>query len=433
MSEEGNTINPAADMNTANSAGTAANIADSAADARLDVPNLLSKINTLPTALRQYYNSDDMTAARAKAFDKHNLSDEDEAVCFVTELQVAAQEIPIEEFPDELWNRLDWDESKEKEAGQLVADMMGYILLPMSAFVGDVIGVMHEYGMRPESYPNKSIEARVITYDKATEEILEAIDIRGLNKPDEKRLKHIIESRLRDVRDEMETRRMLTKPHKTGGLELTDAEAVRILDHVEQEMRMTKYVEEMPEESETSVTVGSKEREVLYEQQDIKAILVGPADEQKEIAKQMQALIEKTEGNPEMMREVLNGYLYPETLEMPESSEVVAALMLFARQGDIVSSLLDDKRFQGVIKAYFQQAGKSIDKEILNEPGGPKAMNHFLQIVLRGFAQLSKKDSARYGLRIINALNKKGETQYAELVAFDMDQGKFVWNEPIDL
>ena len=399
------------------------------ADISLDYQSLADRMKAVPVAVRDYFYSEEMSAAREEIYDKHNLPDEDRSVCFVTEMQVLLREISLGQFPNELWNRLDWEDSREEAAVALIADLLGHIMLPLSAFIGDVIGLLHELGADPNNYPNKTIEKRVVSYEQALDEITDSLNLDDMSVKDKKRLRYIIESRLREVRDEAETKRMLTKPAKVGGLEMSDVQAGEIIKLVEDERNLTRYTEEKVDIVATDEGV---QAQPSFTAEEIKKIFAGPVGEQKAIAKQLEAVSERGGGNGDILREEMHDIMYPDALEVISKEQIIATLLLFARQGELVPTLIDDERYRDVIRAYYEQVGQPMSEAISNEPAGPAAMNAFLQIVLRGIAQLSPADAARYGLRVINALKKKGESQYVELIAFDMDRGEFVWTQPIN-
>ncbi|MFH1047862.1 MAG: hypothetical protein V1738_06175 [Patescibacteria group bacterium] len=396
--------------------------------------SISNRVKKLPWSVRSYLLSEKFSDQFKAVVAKHQLDEEDADMVYVTQLHVMFGELPLEEFPDALWNRLSWEDSEENRARQLVVDLLGLMILPIQAYVGDVVGLIVRLGGKPTDYPQDKVENRTVTYEQAIKEIIEVSGWRSTDSADARRFQSIVESRLRDVRDELETKHMFTKPRKTGGLEMIEAEADRIIGVIEEEKKFTRYVEAGSADVVAGKSLPAQTKaESDFSPEEIKAILLGPAAEQKDIAKQVQIISDQSKGNSEVLREILYDYIYPQTMEIVDQAAVVAALMLFVRQGDLVSALLDDQRYQAVIKSYFDQIGAEIDSVIIAEPAGSSAMNVFLQTVLRGIAQYDESDSARFGLRIINALKKKGEGQYVELVAFDMDQGKFVWTDPISI
>lgn len=398
----------------------------------LDSDNLLAKSEKMPTQLRQYFHSGELASVRSEVYEKHELSEVDESVCFVTELQIFAGEITVQDFSDILWSRLDWPNEKREDAVQLVADILGYIIMPASAFVGDVIGKLHDLGVDTEQYPKETIEERVMTYDQATKEIVDALELPEMKESDTKRLRHIIETRLRDVRDMAETKRILIKPHKTGGLDMKEDLADKIVGFIEDEMRLTKYVETAFEDERIKQTEGEESVKV-YTQEDIREILAGPEEERKELSMRIKKINDSTESDSQELRNKFYDYIYPSSLQVVDGEDVVAALLLLVRRDNLIATLREDTRYQEILEIYFDRKDQSMDEAIKENYASPTALNYFLQIVLRGVAQYGLEDSARYGFRIINILNKRGRDEYLDLVAFDMDKGKFIWTEPIEI
>ncbi|MBU0625749.1 hypothetical protein KKF05_05420 [Patescibacteria group bacterium] len=395
----------------------------------LDLVSLMSKVNKLPSVLRQYFLSNELTQARNLVYDKHGLSNEDESVVFITELQVFLKEIDIRLFPDVLWNRLDWDESRGEDAIGLVADILGFLLMPASAFIGDVVGVLNEFGIDTKKYPLREIKARVISYAEATDDVLKSVDLEKLSINDEKRLRFIIESRLRDVRDDTETLAMLIKSKKVGGLELSETSANKIIKVLNDERALTRYVEQTEKEETGEASVENSK----FTPEQIKQRLVGSVEEQQELAKRIENLNLSSEGSVDALKERLYQLVFEPVGVSIDDWDIVAALFVLTKQGGLLEALSKDVRYREGLKTFAEGRDASQLKEIKNSPAGRVAINMFLQVTLRGMAGLSDEDAARYGLRIINLLKKAGQAQYSDLVAFDLDDGKFVWTEPIEM
>ena len=407
-------------------------ISDEELDALATKRLVMFRLNQLHETIKKYLASDGLEAKRVRVYGKHKLTKEEQIIVTGLELAVFLGDVSIEEFTDELWQRIPWEDTAENEdrAVALAIDIMGQVFLSAQAFLGDVVAEIRLQGGDASKYSVEPLEERVITYDQALDDIMQALDTDELDEAGANRLRHIIESYLRNVRDEVEARRMLTKTSKTGGLEMSEVDADEIISYVESQRHLTRYVEVMPREEGEAEEAASSEP--TFTAEEIRSILAGSAEEQKAVSKQLQELESNTDGNPEMLREVLFGYVMQQSTLPPEKEEVIAALLLFVRRGDLVSALMEDERYQESIVRFFRDSKDDLDDKIKEEPAGPAAMNAFLQIVLRGIAQLSPADAARYGLRVINALKKKGESQYVELIAFDMDRGEFVWTQPIN-
>ena len=163
-------------------------------------------------------------------------------------------------------------------------------------------------------------------------------------------------------------------------------------------------------------------------------MLLGSAEEQKELAKRIDAAVKASDDSVDMTRETLYSKMDSLGAETVQPFDVVALLMVLARQGGLLSSLVDDERYREAVQTHLEgMAAKDVLAAVQQEPNGREAVNVFLQIVLRGVAQLKDEDAARYGLRILNTLKKQGNSEYSDLVAFDLDQGKFVWTEPVQI
>src|SRR5690606_14617336 len=110
-------------------------------------------------------------------------------------------------------------------------------------YLGDVNGAIAELGGDPSSFDVEPLKVRELSYEEGIDKVLALLDSEGIDEADVSRLRHIIDSRLRDVRDDVETKRMLTKERKVGGLNLPEAQADRIMDALSAETHMTVFME----------------------------------------------------------------------------------------------------------------------------------------------------------------------------------------------
>lgn len=392
-----------------------------------------SLLKALPDAVQRYILSKKVSDIRNGIYEKYGLADEARDVAFYTESQAFFGEIPVDQFPDVLWNRLPWKDDEEEKARQFALDILGHILLPAQAHVGDVVGQIIELGGDPSAFPEEQLELRQVTYEDGINEIMELVEPEGMDKADESRLRHIIDSHLRDVRDAMETGAMLTKPRKTGGLELPEAEAARIMDVVAQKRRMTKYVEQVIEtvHGEEGGEHAHEHRE--YTPEEIRSIYLGSADEQKAIAKAVEAVATDTKNDPEAIRQRLYDSMYPEDLTQADRWTVVGQLIALVQAGGLLAAIREDERYRNIVRNFLEVSGKGGIAEYETAPLSKRSVDMLLQIILCGLAGMDENDSARYGLRIAGMLKKQGQDRYSDLAAFDLDEGKFAWTDPLEM
>jgi len=390
-------------------------------------------LSTLPEPVQNYLLSAELDQIRIGIFDRLKLPTEDRSTALYTELEVFFGDVDLTEYPDELWTNLPWEEKDKPRAQELARETVGRIFLPARSFLGNVGELLEEIGGRTEDYPDTKIESRIVTYGQAAQEIAAEASLQGLNETSLRRLRGIVESRLRGVRSDADTVVMLIKPAKTGGLELSTEDADRIVTLAVKEMKWTNFVDQLPGTAAAAKTEDLA-AELKYPPEEIKRLLAGTAEEQKALALAAEHLDQFTKGDPGQLRERLHDIVYDLVDGRVDPWDVVAALMLLTKHGLLVETLAKDSRFGQAVRAFSEEKGR--DRQFIDvfrlQPGGTQAVNVFLQLVLRGVAGLPDGDAARYGLRITNMLKKAGQTQYSGLVAFDLDEGKFVWTEPID-
>ncbi|MAF25538.1 hypothetical protein CL634_08210 [bacterium] len=97
-------------------------------------------------------------------------------------------------------------------------------------------------GIRSKNVGNKNIRAvpkddNLTNVDKVVDKIIDNSGLVLADNVQEKRFRTVILSRFKDVRDNMETREILTRSKKVGGLELTEDQAGQVLTSVQSEMK----------------------------------------------------------------------------------------------------------------------------------------------------------------------------------------------------
>jgi hypothetical protein len=429
---------------------------------------IMEHFNALPVSIRDYLNSSRVAGELRAIYKEFNLSADDREIAYAIVLKVFFGMVKPADFADTLWTELEWEDSEEDRCRRLVISLIGRVLLPAQSFLGDLTGVLTEFGGKVGDYSTEQIELRVISYDEGAREIANAVDL-PFDEEGRIRLSHIIASRLRDVRDEMETKEMLMRSKKVGGMELDETAAEYILNFIKQKAQLTKYVEyvdksEMVRDAlgptqEASLPTGDMSVVVTPAGQelpavapaeavveppapsvgglsaaDIKAIYSGSEEERADLAKRIAKFREVTASDPDRERDALNEILYPPDLGPVEPLFVVAAVLAMADDGALPSALADDMRIREMINKYLvDRRLQSVAFRFAEKPGDQEFMNIFLQLMLRAFAGLSDAEAARFGLRASRAMKKAGYLEYDGFVAFDADTKAFRWLKPIEL
>lgn len=421
-----------------------------------------SHFNALPEPVRQYLNSSRVAADLETLYKEFNVTEDERGLVYALVLQVFFGLVTPQDFPDELFEVLNWPETEFDRLRRLVAGLVGRVLLPAQRYLGDLVPLLMEFGGRVEDFPGEQVELRVMTFDEGAKEIANAVSL-PLDGANRLRLQHIIATRLRDVRDEMETKEMLMRSKKVGGLELENDAVEHIFDIAREKAKLTKYVEyvgeqptavtaapAVPTADQTAdqsviVTPAGETVEPVVRQpaaaqppavtpEEIKAIFNGSDEERADLARRIAKFKEVTAADPQRERDAFYEILYPPDFGPVEPHFVVAAVLTMADDGSLVKTLIDDLRCREIINKYLvdqQQQGAAF--RFSEKPGDAEFMNIFLQLVLRGFAELPEGDAARFGLRACRAMIRAGYAEYDGLAAFDADTRAFRWLKPIVL
>ena len=430
---------------------------------------IMDSFAALPEPVRNHLNSAATSSAVTKAFDEAGLKIEERDLVYALLLQVFFGLVTAADFAGELKRGLDWPAEQDEKSRRLAVALMGHVMLPARAFLGDVVGLVAALGGNLDDFTESPLEIRTITFTEGAQMVADQVPDK-LDSVERSRLRHLIEARLRDVRDDFETKAMLMRPKKVGGLEMDDAAAEKVMETVRSEMRLTKYVEgdqaaatvgqapaavptvpvvlaapaavpdPSPSAEVTSTPVAQSPEPVIQpapkelDAKAIKALYLGSEDERGQVAKRVAKFREVTGDDPAKQRDALFEILYPPDLGPVEPLFVVAGALAMAEDGTLIPALTEDLRFQDIVSKYLvdrQLTGQSF--RFSESPSDPEFMNVFLQLILRGFAELPEGEAARFGLRVANAAKKAGFGEYSGLTAFDADDRAFRWLEPIEL
>lgn len=406
-------------------------------EARVDFFTMLGLV---PAVIRNYLVSKEISEKREALYLQAGLNEPERTITLYTELEVFFGDILLDDFPDTLFSRLPWKDDEEERARKLAVEIMGRIMLPAQAYLGDVPRLITELDGDPKQYPQEILELRTVSYKDGAAEIAEAVAPDDMGTDMRKRLAFIVESRLRSVRDDADTLEMLTKSKKTGGMELTEAQANDVIDAIKTKARMTKYVEMVEEEKSAAPASEPVAQEAPAKQLtpvEIKRVYAGTAEEQESLAKRVKRFRTVTDSDSTKMRDAYYQVLYPPDLRPTDPLYVVSGLIAFAEDGEVSDLLKYDERYKDIIRKYYTETEKGAGKadefsRFESDPTDPTFVNLFLQLLLRGFAGYDEAESARFGLRVTNALKKAGETQYAGLTVFEMDRSAFKWTSPVE-
>lgn len=398
--------------------GIQTSAASAAAAPKTEMVNLsvFELLEVVPPAVKEYLLSDAVGEGRTVAYAPAKLTDAERDIALYTELQVYLGQVTVKTFADVLWTRLNWADDQEDRAAQLAADILGRVFFPVEAYVGDVGAEIDSLGFDPSAYPHTSIAVRKVSYSTATDEVIAAIPELPKDGENAKRARRAIESRLRGIRDEAETKEALAKSAKVGGPGLTPVQMNAALAAVKKLVNDAVF-SDTDEQPAIAVTA--------YPPEKIKKIYAGSQAERKTLAER------KASFSGSVGVALSSAYLGQGT-EGNDALTLVAALLGAAEERALFTVLSEDEKLREAVMKDMQDAGLVREVELFRtSPADAGAMNAFLQTALRRRAKIADADAARFALKIATALKKQGSPEYAALVAFDPAKEAFTWTVPV--
>lgn len=134
----------------------------------------------------------------------------------------------------------------EAQAKQFAIDLAGLRYLPVAELLGaNVREAIKSWGGDPKKFPVKKVEAQKMTAQMLVRDLL-ASSKEPLDTRLKERLQFVLLSRISGVRDDTETRDILTRSQKVGGVELAATQAEELLDQLKRKLASAQIVAEMP-------------------------------------------------------------------------------------------------------------------------------------------------------------------------------------------
>lgn len=385
--------------------------------------NFVQMLALIPPAIKDHLLSDANTAARKGIYEASALTAADRKVALDVEIDVFFGQIPVAEFGDALYSFLGWPDDKEPQAALLAARILGRLMLPAEAYLGDVSNAIRATGFDPADFPKERIKFRVLNYDEAVEAIISAVPLVSEDKIRRDRVAKVLDSFVHGVRVEAQLKEALTKPTKVGGPGLADVGADAVIAAAKALAIEAFFVEKIELPTAVSKAVGS------WDKTSIAAAYAGSDDERREIASFQAAMQADDAGEKLLFTRFADAIIAPGA-ERPNPTQVVAGALLLAAKGNLLKSL-EDERVEAAFREHltfagFTEAIAALDKDISD----PDLAEPFMVFLLRDRAALLPNDAARFALRIGNALKKAGFKGLTMRAAFDQDAGEFVWETP---
>lgn len=195
---------------------------------------LQQKLASLPEPVQDYLYSEQAGELNEKIISRNGLSEGQEPLLFALLRELFVRDVPVANLLTEVKSRFNLDDAKGR---QLAADIAGFRLLPLDKWLGDVDGLIRTLGGDPKSYPEFRVKIERRTPEEAAKEVVRESVATTADARTQARLKGVIESFLAGVRTEAQTKEVLTRPEKIGGVGLDAATAARVLDEVREETR----------------------------------------------------------------------------------------------------------------------------------------------------------------------------------------------------
>lgn len=399
--------------------------------------NLQTEEYVLPE-LRVSFGSDAFRGAVDSAAQVYGLSDGDKAKLVGILRDVYIGRTEEDEIGERVMNELG---RSVGDALDIYADLYADLLADLEEKLEDQRTLY--INAHPEEFLPPKPESRD-PHEMLADEVVAKSDIDLDDERMRKRLFDIILAFIKDVRDESETKTMLTKPTKTGGMALDENKTASIMLFANEakgqvEQKKEEMQREMEEYEKLARAAQERQRDQKadevqpsvssgFTKDDARRLFAG-SDEERENLKEHVTRLAAIDDEDELKKFVLG--LVGEAVgdASADPLAVTAGLSMMASNGSLVTALEDKDFREPVLIKLPEDEVHAVREKIISDPKSPEAMSAFLQAFYQHVAKVNVDESARLGLRVVKALTSSGNDQYAGLVAFDMDNGVFVWTK----
>ena len=209
-----------------------------------DEPITTSGPAYVPPEVVDYLGSEEAVNANLEIMKKYELKDQDMEYIFELLWDVIEKRRAPKAIPVELGTRFKrWD---EKKINSLSLDLLGKKLLPLSNMISGVEEEIKEIGGKPEDYPHKKVVPKAVTVSELTQNAIHDLNIRLPDKFLKSRLENVLNSKIKGVRDDFETKNRMIRGEKIGGLDIAPSQADEIIQYVDSALKTVKIIDEKP-------------------------------------------------------------------------------------------------------------------------------------------------------------------------------------------
>jgi len=195
---------------------------------------LQQKLAALPEPVQDYLYSEQAGDLNEKIITRNKLPEGQEPILFMLLRELFVKDVPLPRLVVEIKGRFNFDDAR---ARQLAVDIAGFRLLPLDKWLGDVDGTIRSLGGNPAQYPDFRVKIEHRTAEAAAQDIVNESITEVADPSAQSRLRGVVESFLAGVRTEEQTKDVLTRPRKIGGLGFDPKAADRVLEEAREETR----------------------------------------------------------------------------------------------------------------------------------------------------------------------------------------------------
>lgn len=403
----------------------------------------------VPPVVRGYVLSPEFTKRHNALFDREKIAESERGVFLELSLEVFCGLVKPEEYFNQAWERLAWTTDQQARLKKICADVLSEVMHPVRQYFGDLTPTISALGTTANTMATAEIPWRTIEYPEAFAEVFRVIDPENeiYDLAAHARIEAIMRQQMTGLtREEAMARYM--RGEKVGGAGLGEEEAALITLLVAQTMLYTKFVEPAPEVDEVAEyykdeegaelagelsTTSSEAKGALppkqaptYTEETIRAIYNGSAEERQRLNETVQKLIGLPNGHEKAV-----AIAFASPAVQREQYDLLAALLFLAQDGSLLEVAKKDSRYAAsvAIRLSKSQTPAQLD-DIIANPENPRYIAAFLAYQLENCGKFLTPDSARFSLRIMTMLKKKG-WQGPDIAAFDQATGKFRFTQEV--
>ncbi len=237
---------------------------------------ILKKIRSLPEAIQDFIFDPEGADKLESIFKEEKIDEKDKKIISGLLSQIFLKEVSVSDFLD--LSKKELPSLPQETLKRVALKIAENRFLPLEDYLGGGVGeLIRSLGVDPKTVEIQRVEVKNLTAEEAATEILLESGLKFEEPVLAKRVQEIIEMRLREVRDDLETVAALVRGPKIGGLGLDEKGAKKVIDSIKAKLLEVQIKAEEPKPEPSAIPISPISP-------NLSAVSLAEAEEEREVS-----------------------------------------------------------------------------------------------------------------------------------------------------